>query len=99
MDWPVAAWGGGAGAPLWSQTHKVTSADTVVRAVGVYEWTGDIAKPTGSRFVPVTVFIDGELQDGGIYLPRPIPFALLTGNVYEWRTRASAKALSCSRRR
>jgi hypothetical protein len=79
----VAAWVGGASAPLWSQTHKVTSPDSVVRAVGVYEWTGDIAKPTGSRFVPVTVFINGELQDGGIYLPRPIPFALLTGNVYE----------------
>jgi hypothetical protein len=61
----------------------VTTQDAVVRAVGVYEWTGDIAKPTGSRFVPVTVFIDGELQDGGVYLPRPVPFALLTGNVYE----------------
>jgi hypothetical protein len=66
-----------------AQMHKVTNPDTVVRAVGVYEWTGDLAKPTGSRFVPVTVFIDGEIQDGGIYLPRPVPFALLSGNVYE----------------
>lgn len=79
----LAAWGGAASAPLSAQTHKVNKPETVVRAVGVYEWTGDLAKPTGSRFVPVTVFIDGELQDGGIYLPRPIPFALLTGNVYE----------------
>jgi hypothetical protein len=49
----------------------------------VYEWTGDLAKPTGSRFVPVTVFIDGDLEDAGIYRPQPVPFALLSGNVYE----------------
>ncbi|MBS1800235.1 MAG: hypothetical protein JSS95_10450 [Acidobacteria bacterium] len=67
----------------YAQMHKVTNPDTVVRAVGVYEWTGDLAKPTGSRFVPVTVFIDGEIEDAGVYLPQPIPFALLTGNVYE----------------
>lgn len=66
-----------------AQMHKVTKPENVVRAVGVYEWTGDLAKPTGIRFVPVTVFIDGEIQDGGIYLPRPIPFALLNGNIYE----------------
>jgi hypothetical protein len=66
------------------QTHKVApTPESVVRAVGVYEWTGDLAKPTGSRFVPVTVFIDGELEDAGIYRPQPVPFALLSGNVYE----------------
>ena len=75
----VMTWGTGAHA----QMHKVTNPDTVVRAVGVYEWTGDLTKPTGSRFVPVTVFIDGEIQDAGIYLPRPVPFALLSGNIYE----------------
>src|SRR5215470_16914847 len=66
-----------------AQTHKVTAPETVVRAVGVYEWTGDLTKPTGSRFVPVSVFIDGEIQDAGVYLPRPVPFALVSGNVYE----------------
>ncbi|HEX2918010.1 MAG TPA: hypothetical protein VHN81_05795 [Edaphobacter sp.] len=66
------------------QTHKVDpKPETVVRAVGVYEWTGDLTKPTGSRFVPVTVFIDGELEDAGIYKPQPVPFALVSGNVYE----------------
>ncbi len=66
------------------QTHKVASnPDTVVRAVGVYEWTGDLAKPTGTRFMPITVFIDGDLEDAGIYKPQPIPFALDPGNVYE----------------
>ncbi len=61
------------------QTHKVAKPETVVRAVGVYEWTGDLAKPVASRLVPVTVFIDGKLQDGGVYLARPVPFALLSG--------------------
>lgn len=69
--------------PTFGQSHKVTKPESVVRAVGVYEWTGDLTKPSGSRFVPVTVFIDGEIQDAGVYLPRPVPFALLTGNVYE----------------
>jgi len=69
----------------WGQTHKVSSQqpENVVRAVGVYEWTGELTKPTGSRFVPVTVFINGELEDAGVYRPQPVPFALLSGNVYE----------------
>jgi hypothetical protein len=49
----------------------------------VYEWTGDLAKPTGSRFMPITVFIDGDLEDAGNYKPQPVPFALLSGNIYE----------------
>jgi hypothetical protein len=66
-----------------AQTHKVSKPENVVRAVGVYEWTGDLAKPTASRLIPVTVFIDGKLEDGGEYLARPVPFALLSGNLYE----------------
>ena len=66
-----------------AQTHKVSKPENVVRAVGVYEWTGDLAKPTASRLIPVTVFIDGRLEDGGEYLARPVPFALLSGNLYE----------------
>lgn len=67
-----------------AQTHKVApTPETVVRAVGVYEWTGDLTKPTGSRFVPVTLFINGDLEDAGLYKPQPVPFALLSGNIYE----------------
>ncbi|QNI36937.1 hypothetical protein [Edaphobacter albus] len=67
-----------------AQTHKVApTPETVVRAVGVYEWTGDLSKPTGSRFVPVTVFINGDLEDAGFYKPQPVPFALLSGNIYQ----------------
>jgi hypothetical protein len=69
--------------PLCAQTHKVAQPQNVVRAVGVYEWTGDMAKPTASRLIPVSLFIDGKLEDAGVYLARPVPFALLTGNVYE----------------
>src|SRR5271170_8239858 len=67
----------------YAQTHKVAKTQDVVRSVGVYEWTGDLAKPTASRLIPVTVFIDGKLEDGGEYLARPVPFALLSGNLYE----------------
>jgi len=66
-----------------AQMHKVAKPEQVVRAIGVYEWTGDLSKPKASRLVPVSIFIDGELQDAGVYVARPVPFALLTGNVYE----------------
>jgi len=72
-----------AAGPLLAQTHKVAKPENVVRAVGVYEWTGDMAKPAASRLIPVSLFIDGRLQDAAEYLAAPIPFALLTGNVYE----------------
>jgi hypothetical protein len=65
-----------------AQTHKVAKPEQVVRAVGVYEWTGDFAKPTASRLIPVSLFIEGKLVDAGVYIARPIPFALLPGNLY-----------------
>jgi hypothetical protein len=67
----------------WAQMHKVAKPEQVVRAIGVYEWTGDFAKPAASRLIPVSLFIDGKLEDAGIYVARPVPFALLSGNVYE----------------
>jgi hypothetical protein len=70
----------------WAQMHKVAKPEQVVRAVGVYEWTGDFAKPNASRLIPVSLFIDGKLEDAGIYVARPVPFALLSGNVYELQT-------------
>ena len=63
--------------------HVVKKPETVVRAVGVYEWTGAEGKPTASRLVPVTLFIDGHLEDAGVYLARPVPFALDTGTIFE----------------
>src|SRR6185437_2808988 len=58
---------------LRAQVHKVSKPQKVVRAVGVYEWTGDLAKPAGSRLIPVSLFIDGRFQDADIYESNPIP--------------------------
>ncbi len=81
----LAGWTG------WGQTHKVTKPESVVRAVGVYEWTGELAKPKASRLIPVTLFIEGTLEDAGVYIARPVPFALLTGNLYELQDAGVAK--------
>jgi hypothetical protein len=72
-----------AASSAWGQMHKVAKPQQVVRAVGVYEWTGDMAKPTASRLIPVSLYINGSLQDAGVYMSQPVPFALDTGNVYE----------------
>ena len=79
------AWGLGCGIGVraLAQTHKVEKPEAVVRAVGVYEWTGDLTKPVASRLIPVSLYIDGALEDAAVYKPRPIPFALLPGNAYE----------------
>jgi hypothetical protein len=68
--------------PLHAQTHKVDAPEKVTRAIGVYEWTGDLAHPTAARLIPVSLFIDGHLEDAGVYLAQPVPFALQAGDVY-----------------
>ena len=94
------------GTPVRGQMHKVAKPQQVVRAVGVYEWTGDMAKPTASRLIPVSLYINGTFEDAGVYLARPVPFALETGNVYElregrdegWTDRPGVCATDCRRR-
>ncbi len=76
-----------------AQMHKVAKPEQVVRAVGVYEYTGDLAKPAASRLIPVSLYIDGKFEDAGIYIARPVPFALLSGNVYELESAGTPKAL------
>jgi hypothetical protein len=80
-----------AAGPAWAQMHKVAKPQQVVRAVGVYEWMGNLAKPTASRLIPVSLFINGEFQDAGVYMAQPVPFALETGNVYELKESGIAK--------
>jgi len=65
-----------------AQMHKVAPPEKVTRAIAVYEWTGDLAKPTAARIVPITIFINGHLEDAGVYLVHPMPFALESGDVY-----------------
>jgi len=48
----------------------------ILRAVGVLEWTGDPGKPKKARLIPITIFADGQLQDGGVYMARPQPLGL-----------------------
>jgi hypothetical protein len=68
--------------PLHAQTHKVEAPEKVTRAIGVYEWTGELPKPTAARLIPVSLFINGHFEDAGVYLSQPVPFALQTGDVY-----------------
>ena len=63
--------------------HKVAAPEKVTRAVGVYEYVGDPLKPKAARLIPISLFIGGHFEDAGIYLARPVPFALDTGLRYE----------------
>ena len=54
-----------------------------LRSIAVLEWTGDEGQPKASRLIPVAVLDGGELQDGGIYLARPEPMALIPEVEYE----------------
>ena len=69
-------------ATLHAQTHRVDAPQKVIRSIGVYEWTGELSKPNAARLVPVSLFIDAAFQDGGSYYARPVPLALLNGNIY-----------------
>jgi hypothetical protein len=61
-----------------------TQKDTpVLRSVAVLEWTGDAEKPKASRLIPVTVFDQGDYQDGGLYMARPAPLAVISDTLYE----------------
>jgi hypothetical protein len=71
-----------AAGPLRAQMHKVEPPQRVTRAIAVYEWTGDLDKPTAARLVPVSLFINSHFEDAGVYLARPIPFVLDTGNLF-----------------
>jgi len=68
--------------PLSAQMHHVDKPERVTRAIGVYEWTGDIAKPDAARLIPVSIFINNHYEDAGVFLAQPIPLAVETGNVY-----------------
>ena len=47
-----------------------------LRAVGVFEWTGDQDHPKNSRLVPLCIYDGQELQDASVYMARPAPLAL-----------------------
>ena len=72
--------------PLCAQTHRVEKPESVTRAVAVYEYVGDLAKPTAARLIPVSLFYGGHFEDAGTYLARPVPLALQSDTAYELET-------------
>ncbi|MDE1154632.1 MAG: hypothetical protein PW735_02760 [Acidobacteriaceae bacterium] len=77
--------------PLAAQMHHVDKQEKTTRALAVYEFTGDVAKPTSARLVPVSLFIDGTYENAGTYRANPVPLALDTGNVYELESAGEQK--------
>ncbi|ADV84061.1 hypothetical protein [Terriglobus saanensis] len=75
-----------------AQMHRVARPDSITRAVGVYEWTGDLAKPTAARLIPITLFLSGHFEDAAIYLSTPVPLAIQTGTAYELQTAGVRKS-------
>jgi len=77
----------GVALPLAAQyPGQVTNAGKntpTLRAVAVFEWTGDEAQPKTSRLVPVCVYDGQELQDADVYLARPAPIALYSDVEYQ----------------
>jgi hypothetical protein len=63
--------------------NKQKKAAVEPRAVSVLEWIGTPGKPVASRIVPVTVFVNGQYQDGGLYLAKPEPLTVQTDTLYE----------------
>ena len=53
------------------------------RAVSILEWVGDPGKPVASRIVPLSVFVNGAYQDGGLYLAQPAPLTVENDTLYE----------------
>jgi hypothetical protein len=47
-----------------------------LRAVGVFEWTGEQDHPKNSRLVPICIYDGQELQDASVYMAQPAPLAL-----------------------
>ncbi|MFL6689419.1 MAG: hypothetical protein ACJ8IR_04420 [Alphaproteobacteria bacterium] len=64
-------------------THEKAAPTSTLRSIAVLEWTGDRNRPSATRLVPVSLFDGDHLQDGGLYLARPVPLALDSGTEYE----------------
>jgi hypothetical protein len=71
-----------AGAQYTTHVEKAPEKPTL-RSVAVLEWTGELAKPTSSRLIPIAVWDGERYQPGGLYLAQPAPLALLSGTQYE----------------
>ena len=82
------ALGGGIGMlhaqyPGHVDTQEKAAATSTLRSIAVLEWTGDRNHPNATRLVPISLFDGEHLQDGALYLARPVPLALDSGTEYE----------------
>src|SRR5580658_3746200 len=81
----------GAQYPGHMETNK--KAAPTIRSIAVVEWTGDKAKPSASRLIPISVFDGEQYQPGGLYLAKPEPLALEPGTEYVLQDAGIAKGL------
>ncbi|MGO8933951.1 MAG: hypothetical protein ACLPLZ_00370 [Terracidiphilus sp.] len=54
-----------------------------LRAIAVFEWTGDEAHPKAGRLVPICIYDGQDLNDAGVYLNHPEPLALESDVEYQ----------------
>ena len=81
----------GAQYPGHMETNK--KAAPTIRSIAVVEWTGDKAKPSASRLIPISVFDGEQYQPGGLYLAKPEPLALEPGTEYVLEDAGIARGL------
>ena len=65
------------------QVTKTEKSAPTLRAVAVFEWTGDEAKPKASRLIPICIYDGQALEDADEYLARPAPIALESDVEYQ----------------
>jgi hypothetical protein len=53
------------------------------RAVSILEWVGAPGKPVAGRIVPLSVFVNGQYQDGGLFMAQPAPITVENDTLYE----------------
>lgn len=83
MAWAAACLAVGQVFAQYPGQVKANSNAPELRAVAVVEWLGDLKHPKACRVIPISVYDGHQLQDGGIYLARPAPLALLSETEYE----------------
>ena len=71
-----------AGAQYQGQVDTSKNAPQL-RAVGVFEWTGDQDHPKNSRLIPICIFDGQDLQDASVYMAQPAPLALESDVEYQ----------------
>jgi hypothetical protein len=75
------------------QVDTSKTSGPTLRATAVLEYTGDLAKPTASRLVPIAVWDGERYQPGDLYLAQPVPLTVETGTQYVLEDAGTPKGL------